>query len=49
MMAGLPEVAIPFKSLRYPDRGNAEHTWEFQITRTLQTKDETLVWSPNDS
>ena len=40
------EMAIPFKSLRYPSRGDGEHRWGFQITRTLQTKDETLVWAP---
>ncbi len=40
------EMAIPFKSLRYPSRGAGEHRWGFQITRTLQTKDETLVWAP---
>lgn len=40
------EMAIPFKSLRYPVRGESEHRWGFQITRTLQTKDETVVWSP---
>ena len=40
------EMAIPFKSLRYPSRGEGEHRWGFQISRTLQTKDETVVWSP---
>ena len=40
------EMAIPFKSLRYPARGDGEHRWGFQITRTMQTKDETVVWSP---
>ena len=40
------EMAIPFKSLRYPTRGEGEHRWGFQISRTLQTKDETVVWSP---
>ena len=40
------EMAIPFKSLRYPSRGAGEHRWGFQITRTMQTKDETVVWSP---
>ena len=40
------EMAIPFKSLRYPARGEGEHRWGFQISRTLQTKDETVVWSP---
>ena len=40
------ELAIPFKSLRYPSPSNGEHQWGFQITRTMQTKDETVVWSP---
>ena len=40
------EMAIPFKSLRYPARGAGQHRWGFQITRTMQTKDETVVWSP---
>ena len=40
------EMAIPFKSLRYPSRGAGEHRWGFQITRTMQSKDETVVWAP---
>ena len=40
------EMSIPFKSLRYPSRGDGEHRWGFQITRTMQTKDETVVWAP---
>ncbi len=41
------EMAIPFKSLRYPARpGGAPHTWGFQIVRQIRGKDETLVWSP---
>ena len=40
------EMAIPLKSLRYPSRGEREHRWGFQITRTIQSKDETIVWSP---
>ena len=41
------EVSIPFKSLRYPSRGSGEpHTWGFQITRSIVSKDETVVWSP---
>ena len=41
------EVSIPFKSLRYPSRGSGEpHTWGFQIARSIQSKDETVVWSP---
>ena len=41
------EISIPFKSLRYPSRGSGEpHTWGFQITRSIGSKDETVVWSP---
>jgi hypothetical protein len=41
------EMAIPFKSLRYPSRpGLAPHTWGFQVVRQIRGKDETLVWSP---
>ena len=41
------EMAIPFKSLRYPARpGNVPHTWGFQIVRQIRDKDETIVWSP---
>ena len=41
------EMAIPFKSLRYPARGGgATHTWGFQIVRQIRGKDETVVWSP---
>ncbi len=41
------EMSIPFKSLRYPQRGNdLPHTWGFQIVREIRGKDETLVWSP---
>jgi TolB-like protein len=41
------EMAIPFKSLRYPARpGSTPHTWGFQIVRQIRDKDETLVWSP---
>ena len=41
------EIAIPFKSLRYPQRaGNTMHRWGFQIVRSIQGKDETAVWSP---
>ena len=41
------EMAIPFKSLRYPARpGDAPHTWGFQIVRRIRGKDETIVWSP---
>jgi hypothetical protein len=41
------EMAIPFKSLRYPARGNGEaHRWGFQIEREIRTKNETVHWSP---
>ena len=40
------EMAIPFKSLRYPSRGEGAHRWGLQIVRTMPTKDETVVWSP---
>ena len=54
MSAGAPsddgwtaELAIPFKSLRYPpvDEGEA-HRWGFQVSREIKGKDETVVWSP---
>ena len=40
------EMAIPFKSLRYPEVGNQAHLWGFQIARRIRGKDETVVWSP---
>ena len=41
------EMAIPFKSLRYPERRPGEpHRWGFQIVRTIFGKDEADVWSP---
>lgn len=41
------EIAIPFKSLRYPARGNGEpHRWGFQIARTIGGKNESVVWAP---
>ncbi len=41
------EMAIPFKSLRYPARGGAEaHRWGFQIARMIQSKNEAVVWAP---
>ena len=41
------EMAIPFKSLRYPARGgDLPHTWGFQIVREIRGNDETVVWSP---
>ena len=41
------EMAIPFKSLRYPSRsGDIPHTWGFQVVRRIRDKDETIAWSP---
>ena len=41
------EVAIPFKSLRYPARGGGEsHRWGLQIEREIQAKNEVAHWSP---
>ena len=41
------EMAIPFKSLRYPRRGGTTpHRWGFQIARRIRGKNETVVWSP---
>ena len=41
------ELAIPFKSLRYPARGpDVPHTWGMQLVRRIRGKDETVVWSP---
>ena len=41
------EMAIPFKSLRYPTRGPGElHRWGIQITRMIPGKTESDVWAP---
>ena len=41
------EMAIPFKSLRYPARGPGEaHRWGLQIARNIESKDERAVWAP---
>ncbi|MEX0912495.1 MAG: DUF5916 domain-containing protein, partial [Gemmatimonadota bacterium] len=42
------EMAIPFKSLRYPSRAEGEpHRWGFQIIREIKTKsEENDVWAP---
>ena len=41
------EMAIPFKSLRYPQRGGGvPHRWAFQIVREIRDKDENVVWAP---
>jgi hypothetical protein len=44
------EMAIPFKSLRYPSRGPDEpHQWGFQVQREIQSKNERVVWAPVSS
>ena len=40
------EIAIPFKSLRYPGRQDDAHRWGFQIERTIESKNESVVWAP---
>ena len=42
------EMAIPFKSFRYPQRPpGEEHRWGFQIVREIKGKDqENVVWAP---
>ena len=42
------EMAIPFKSLRYPSRPAGEpHRWGFQIIREVKSKsEENIVWAP---
>ena len=41
------EMAIPYKSLRYPGRGPGEaHRWGFQVRRQIKGKDEADVWAP---
>ncbi len=41
------ELAIPFKSLRYPgSTDGAVQRWGFQIQRSIQSKDENDVWAP---
>ena len=41
------EMAIPFKSLRYPSRAAGQpHQWGLQLTRNIRDKSESLVWSP---
>ena len=39
------EMAVPFKSLRYPSTDGA-HRWGFQIARSIRNKNETVVWAP---
>ena len=41
------EMAIPFKSLRYPARAEGEsHRWGFQITRRIRGRSQAQSWSP---
>ena len=42
------EMAIPFKSIRYPQQPpGVEHRWGFQIAREVKGKDqENIVWAP---
>jgi hypothetical protein len=41
------EMAIPFKSLRYPATAEGRiHRWGFQVVRSIVSKDEEDVWSP---
>ena len=41
------ELAIPFKSLRYPQRErDVPHRWGFQVVREIRGKDENVVWAP---
>jgi hypothetical protein len=41
------EVAIPFKSLRYPSRPRGDaHQWGFQVQRDIESKNESVVWAP---
>ena len=41
------EMAIPFKSFRYPTRpAGAPHQWGLQIARIIGGKDEVVLWSP---
>lgn len=42
------EIAIPFKSLRYPGRGDGEsHRWGLQVIREVKGKNgEVQVWAP---
>ena len=44
------EVAIPFKSLRYPGRAAGEpHRWGLQIERDIESKNEAITWAPISS
>ena len=44
------EVAIPFKSLRYPGRAAGEpHRWGLQIERDIESNNEASTWAPISS
>ncbi len=44
------EMAIPFKSLRYPGRGpGEEHLWGLQIERDIESRNEAVTWMPISS
>ena len=44
------EMAIPFKSLRYPSREpGAMHRWGFQIERDIESRNEAITWAPISS
>ena len=41
------EMAIPFKSLRYPSRADGQpHRWGLQLSHNIREKSESLVWAP---
>ena len=44
----IAEMAVPFKSIRYPSREpGAPHQWGFQIVREIKSKNqENAVWAP---
>jgi hypothetical protein len=44
----IAEMAVPFKSIRYPRRARgAPHQWGFQIVREVKSKnEENAVWAP---
>jgi hypothetical protein len=44
------ELAIPFKSLRYPGHVAGElHRWGFKIERDIEFKNEAITWAPISS
>ncbi len=40
------ELAIPFKSLRYPASHGGEHQWGLQLLRRVQARDAQYTWAP---